>query len=59
MVANDINNGTAPSGATDAVLKTSDPVPDSATPVKGLDLDNFAHRDMTVAELVEGMTTMG
>lgn len=52
-------NGAAPSGATDAVLKPSDPVPDNAIPVQGLDFDKFKDRNITVAELVEGMTNMG
>lgn len=50
---------TAPSGATDAVLKPSDPVPDSAIPVQGLDFDRLKTRDVTVAELVDSMTKMG
>jgi deoxyhypusine synthase len=49
----------APSGAQDAVLKPSDPVPDGAVPVVGLDFDKFANRNMTVAEMVEAMTNMG
>lgn len=52
-------NGTAPSGATGAVLKPSDPVPEGAVPVKGLDFDAFADRNVTVAELVENLTNMG
>lgn len=52
-------NGAAPSGATDAVLKPSDPVPEGAMPVKGLDFNEFKDRDITVAELVENMTQMG
>jgi hypothetical protein len=59
MAANGVISGTAPSGATDAVLKPSDPVPDSAIPVQGLDFDNFTDRNVTVAELVEGMANMG
>lgn len=51
--------GTAPSGATDAVLKPSDPVPESAVPVKGLDFDAFADRNITVAELVENLASVG
>lgn len=52
-------NGAAPSGATDAVLKPSDPVPDGAMPVKGLDFNEFKDRDITVAEMVENMAQMG
>ncbi|KAH9811696.1 Deoxyhypusine synthase [Teratosphaeria destructans] len=49
----------APSGATDAVLKPSDPVPEGATPVAGLDFGVFQDRKLTVAELVENMSSMG
>lgn len=52
-------NNAAPSGATDAVLKPSDPVPEGAMPVKGLDFNDFKDRDITVAELVENMAQMG
>jgi deoxyhypusine synthase len=52
-------NGAAPSGATDAVLKPSDPVPEGAMPVKGLDFNDFKKSDITVAELVENMAQMG
>lgn len=52
-------NGTAPTGATDAVLKPSDPVPVGAMPVKGLDFDHFENVDITAAELVENMAQMG
>lgn len=52
-------NGSAPSGATDAVLKPSDPVPEGAMPVKGLDFDDFKGSDITAAQLVENMTQMG
>jgi len=51
--------GAAPSGATDAVLKPSDPVPDSALPVTGLDFGQFKARNVTVAELVDNMAHMG
>ena len=49
----------APSGAQDAVLKPSDPVPEGAIPVTGLDFDKFAGRNITVAEMVESMGNMG
>jgi len=52
-------NGGAPSGATDAVLKPSDPVPEGAVPVQGLDFDNFKGRNVSAAELVESMGRMG
>lgn len=47
------------SGALESVLKPSDPVPQAAVPVSGLEFDDFAGRDVTVAELVNGMTNMG
>jgi deoxyhypusine synthase len=50
---------TAPTGAQDAVLKPSDPVPEGAVPVVGLDFDKFAGRNITAAEMVESMTNMG
>ena len=59
MAVNGDPNGTGPSGAMDAVLKPSDPVPDGAVPVKGIEFDDFAGRDITVAELVDGMKHMG
>lgn len=49
----------APSGATDAVLKASDPVPEDAVPVVGLDFDAHRERDITAAEMVANMTSMG
>lgn len=54
-----LNGSNAPSGATDAVLKPSDPVPDGAVPVRGLEFDDFKGRDITVPELLQGMTQMG
>lgn len=59
MAVNGTINGIAPSGATNAVLKPSDPVPEGATPVKGFDFGEFAGRNVTVAELVDGMHNMG
>ena len=49
----------APSVATDAVLKPSDPVAPGMREVDGIDFDDYAGRDLTVAELVAGMTNMG
>lgn len=59
MDTNGSLNGTAPSGATDAVLKPSDPVPEGAIPVQGLDFNEYADRNITVAELVDNMSDMG
>lgn len=52
-------SGQAPQGATNAVLKPSDPVPDGATEVKGVEFNDYADRSMTVEELVAGMENMG
>lgn len=49
----------APSGATDAVLRPSDPVPEDAVTVKGLEFDDFTGRNITVAELVENLGRVG
>lgn len=49
----------APTGATDAVLKQSDPVPEDSVPVSGLDFDKYAKKDITVADMVANMTNMG
>lgn len=53
------SDGSAPSGATDAVLKPSDPMPQDAISVTGLDFDAYRNRNITVAELVQNMSTMG
>jgi len=52
-------NGSAPSGATNAVLKPSDPVPEGAVPVQGIEFNDFQNRNMTVPELLDGMSKMG
>ena len=49
----------APSVATEAVLKPSEPVAAGMREVDGIDFDDYAGRDITVAELVAGMTNMG
>ena len=49
----------APSDATAAILKPSDPVPEGSRQVKGIDFDHYAQRPITVDELVAGMTNMG
>ena len=59
MASNGIPSQAAPSGVADAVLKPSDPVPEGAIPVQGLDFNNYVDRNVTVAELVDSMTTMG
>ncbi|RPA87575.1 Deoxyhypusine synthase [Ascobolus immersus RN42] len=51
----------APSGATEAVLMASEPIPESwkEREVKGLDFNQFADRDITVVDLIKGMEKIG
>lgn len=53
------NHTAAPSGATDAVLKPSDPVPADSQEVQGIDFNHHASRDISVAELIGGYASMG
>jgi deoxyhypusine synthase len=57
MATND--NAAAPAGATDAVLKPSDPVPEGSREVRGLEFNEYASRSITVEELVGGYASMG
>lgn len=45
--------------AKDAVFVTSDPVPEGAQPVQGIDFNLHQDRGISVVDLVEGMTNMG
>jgi deoxyhypusine synthase len=56
---NHTSQSSAPTSVTAAVLKPSDPVPDSAQKVDGIDFNQYANRDITVAEMVSGMVNMG
>ncbi|KAI9710440.1 MAG: Deoxyhypusine synthase [Candelaria pacifica] len=56
---NGVDSGNAPSSVTNAVLKPSDPIPSGAQKVKGIDFNKYAGKDITVNELVAGMTNMG
>ena len=49
----------APSSAANAVLVPSEAVPEGAQEVKGINFDNYDGRDVTVAEMVDNMATMG
>lgn len=49
----------APSSATEAVLKPSDPIGGDMREVKGIDFNSYAGRDVTVAEMINGMADMG
>lgn len=50
-----------PSGALDAVLKSSDPIPESwvTLEVKGIEFNDFRARPVTVCDLIAGMETIG
>jgi hypothetical protein len=52
-------DSSAPTGATDAVLKPSAPVPDGSREVQGIDFNQYAARSITVEELVGGYANMG
>ncbi|KAF2841704.1 deoxyhypusine synthase [Patellaria atrata CBS 101060] len=49
----------APAEATNAVLQPSDPVPEDARQVEGIDFNKYADREVSVSNLIEGMTNMG
>lgn len=49
----------APSKATNAVLKPSEFSTVNATKVTGVDFNDYLDRNITVAELVDNMSTMG
>lgn len=53
------SQSSAPTGATDAVLKPSEPVPEGAREVQGIDFNQYASRSITVEELVAGYAGMG
>ena len=48
-----------PSEVTDAVLTPSDPVPEGAQKVCGIDFNVHHGTNITVAEMVDGMANMG
>ncbi|KAK2763246.1 Deoxyhypusine synthase [Arachnomyces sp. PD_36] len=50
---------TAPSTAKDAVLIPSEAIPEGAREVRGIEFNDHHGRDISVAELVEGMSGMG
>jgi deoxyhypusine synthase len=52
------NTSQAPTGATDAVLKPSEPVPAGSKQVQGIDFNHYAGRNITVEELVGGMARL-
>ena len=48
-----------PSLASEAVLKQSEPVAAGMREVDGIDFDDYVGRDISVSELIAGMTNMG
>src|SRR4051794_25861407 len=54
-----ISQSSAPTSVTAAVLKPSDPVPNNAQQVDGIDFNQYVGRDITVAEMVSDMANMG
>ncbi|KAH7386839.1 Deoxyhypusine synthase-domain-containing protein [Phaeosphaeria sp. MPI-PUGE-AT-0046c] len=52
-------DSSAPTGATDAVLKPSAPVPKGSREVQGIDFNQYSSRSITVEELVGGYANMG
>ncbi|KAI9792266.1 MAG: Deoxyhypusine synthase [Peltula sp. TS41687] len=53
-------NGTVPSVATAAVLKPSQPMPDGAQKIEGIDFSHYAaDQEITVSELVAAMSRTG
>lgn len=54
------NNGTsAVADAKEAVFVASDPVPEGMSVVRGIDFNHHRAQDISVVELVEGMSNMG
>jgi len=49
----------APAAATEAVFKVSEQIPPDAVAVQGIDFDHYQGRDITVNELVGGLSRMG
>ena len=48
-----------PSSAADAIHKASAPLPKDSHEVRGIEFDDFKGKDITVSQLVAGMTRMG
>ena len=48
-----------PTDARDAVFMTSEPVPEGAIPVQGVDFDRHTKDEITVVDLIDGMSNMG
>ena len=48
-----------PSGAKDAVFVSSVPLPTDSIPVSGFEFDHHQDHDVSVVDLVRGMSSMG
>lgn len=53
------SGNSAPADAKDAVFVTSDPLPEGAIPVHGIDFNRHKENDISVVDLVDGMSSMG
>ena len=53
------NGNLPPDRAKDAVFLASDPVPEGSRIVRGFDFDLRKNEDVSVVDLVDGMTDMG
>ena len=53
------DGNSAPAEAKDAVFVASDPVPEGISEVGGIDFNLHREQDISVADLVEGMSNMG
>ena len=62
MAINTLNGDdgkSVPSSVADAVLKASAPLPPGSQEVRGVEFNYFRGRNITVEELIAGMTNMG
>jgi hypothetical protein len=58
-MAEDIQANETPDVAKDAVFKVSQSVPDDSKEVRGVEFNDHTERNITVAELLSGMSNMG
>ena len=49
----------APTNAIDAVLKPSDAVPEGATPIRGVDFNQYTNQPITIEDLISNMSSTG
>lgn len=55
----DLGNNRAPDEAKAAVFVSSDPIPEGLRSVQGIDFNLYENEDISVVDLVEGMSSMG